>query len=73
MYDFGETPNGRVRPTPLGELDGRWLCSYSDLPDGLDEYNVVGRDETQPMGNGRGRSTRPRERLVVSFELDAAE
>ena len=56
----------------LGELDGRWICSYSNLPDGLDEYHVVGRDETHFMGNGKSGSAKStRERLVMNFEPEA--
>lgn len=57
----------------LGDLEGRWICSYSELPDGMDEFHVVGRDENHFIGNGKsGSTTSARERLVMNFEPEAA-
>jgi hypothetical protein len=45
--------------------------SYAELPDGLDESQVVGRGERNFMGNGKSGSTkRTREHLVMNFEAD---
>jgi DNA adenine methylase len=56
----------------LGNLEGRWICSYSELPDGLEEYHVIGRDENHFIGNGAsGSTTSARERLVMNFEPEA--
>jgi DNA adenine methylase len=57
----------------LGELEGHWICSYSELPDGLDEYHVVGHDENHFMGNGKTESAKSaRERLVMNFDPEEA-
>ena len=54
----------------LGGLEGDWLVSYAELPDGLDEYRVVGRGERNFMGNGKtGSAKRTREHLVVNFDF----
>jgi DNA adenine methylase len=53
----------------LGGLEGGWVVSYAELPDGLDEYRVVGRGERNFMGNGKtGSAKRTREQLVMNFE-----
>ena len=52
----------------LGELEGKWIVSYAELPGGLDEYRVVGRGERNFMGNGKtGSAKRTWEHLVMGF------
>jgi|GEM_PF-4656294 len=48
----------RIIVDALGSPSGRWICSYSDLPDGLVEYHVVSRDETHFTGDGRAGSAK---------------
>lgn len=58
----------------LDTLEGKWLVSYTELPAGLDEYHVVGKDENHYIGSGKqGRANRCRERLVMNFEPEQIE
>ena len=53
----------------LRELEAKWIVSYSELPDGLEEFRVVGRGESNFMGNGKsGSAKKTRERLVMDVE-----
>lgn len=57
----------------LGDVDGCWLCSYAELPDGMGEFNVSGRDEKFFINNGTSGSTNDtREHLVTNFSPDTA-
>lgn len=43
--------------------------SYAELPDGVDDYRVVGRGEKNLLGNGKAGSAREtQEHLVTNFE-----
>lgn len=53
----------------LPELEGEWVCSYSDLPEGMEEFTVVSKDDRHFMGNGvTGATKQTCERLVLSSE-----
>lgn len=53
----------------LQEVVGAWICSYSDLPAGLEEFHVVSRGERRFIGNGKAGSTKDTtERLVMNFD-----
>ena len=55
----------------LGELEGRWVVSYAELPGGLDEYQIVGRGEKNFMGNGKaGSAKQTREHLVMNMRAE---
>lgn len=50
----------------LGEIEGRWLVSYNELPDGLSEYTVATRDTRYTMSSeGHEYKT---ERLVMNYD-----
>jgi len=52
----------------LGELEGKWLCSYQELPEGMDQFRVLGRDERNFMNSGTsGSANETREHLVANF------
>ena len=56
----------------LANLEGDWLCSYEDLPDGFEEVYVLDRDEKRFINNGkRGSSKDAKERLVTNFDPEA--
>lgn len=59
----------------LGELEGRWLCSYEQLPEGLDVYHVIARGEMRFIGSGtnEGGAKDATERLVMNFDPDTGE
>ncbi|MFW6435951.1 MAG: DNA adenine methylase [Halovenus sp.] len=51
----------------LADVDGRWMCSYSDLPDGLaGEYYVLSRTRRHRMT--RSNASEATERLVCNFD-----
>ena len=50
----------------LSDVDGRWMCSYSELPDGLDEYHVLSRERRHRMT--RSNASEATERLVCNFD-----
>ncbi|WP_233274797.1 DNA adenine methylase [Haladaptatus cibarius] len=53
----------------LRELDAKWIVSYSELPEGLEEFRVVGRGDSNYMGNGKsGSAKKTREHLVMNFD-----
>lgn len=58
----------------LTEIEGRWLCSYQDLPEGMDEFRVVGRDDRDYINNGTsGSTTKVREHLTMNFNPSSME
>lgn len=56
----------------LGDLEGMWLVSYTDLPDGLREQavSIIERDTAQKMRQGQPdrKSKRRTERLACNFD-----
>ena len=50
----------------LADVDGRWMCSYSELPDGLDDYHVLSRERRHRMT--RSNASVATERLVCNFD-----
>ncbi|MGB9932885.1 DNA adenine methylase [Haloarcula amylolytica] len=57
----------------LGGLEAQWLCSYQELPDGMDDFHVLGRDEKNFINNGTsGAANETREHLVTNFEPSVA-
>jgi len=59
----------------LNDLDGKWLVSYTDLPDGLSSHRVVSREEAQHMRKGQPdmkKDTRI-ERLVMNYDPKAVD
>lgn len=58
----------------LGEIEGYWVVSYTDLPDGLRECSstLVERNEAQRMNQQRRErnSTQRIERLAMNFDPD---
>lgn len=56
----------------LKACTGQWLVSYTDIPDGLEDYHTVEYDFSQRMNmaHGEGRSTTRVERLVMNYNPD---
>ena len=53
----------------LTGLEGDWICSYEDLPEGFEDVYVLDRDETTVHHNGKqGSSKNAKERLVMNFD-----
>jgi len=53
----------------LAGLEGDWICSYEDLPEGFEDVYVLDRDEKRFINNGkRGSSKDAKERLVMNFD-----
>lgn len=50
----------------LHKVDSDWMVSYSDLPDGLDEFHIVERERRHRMT----RDSDTTERLVCNFDPD---
>ncbi|WP_144900875.1 DNA adenine methylase [Halobellus captivus] len=57
----------------LDDLDGRYLCSYEDLPEGFEDVYVLDRDEKRFINNGTSGSAKSaKERLVMNFDPEDA-
>jgi DNA adenine methylase len=52
----------------LGDVEGKWICSYSELPDGMDEFNVSGRDDHFFINSKNGSTKQTRENLITNFQ-----
>ena len=53
----------------LAGLEGDWVCSYEDLPEGFEDVYVLDRDEKGFINNGkRGEVKDAKERLMMNFE-----
>lgn len=50
----------------LADVEGRWMLSYSELPEGLDEYHVIARERRHRMT--RSNASEATERLVSNFD-----
>lgn len=50
----------------LADIEGRWMCSYSELPDGLDDYHVLSRERRHRMT--RSNASEATEHLVCNFD-----
>jgi DNA adenine methylase len=62
--------------TALGELDGRFVLSYSDLPESLavEDYHLVERGSKNFMNSGKqGSAKDTRERLVMNIDPETVE
>lgn len=58
----------------LDDADGRWLCSYQDLPEGAERFTVLGRDGKNFINNGTsGSANETREHLLLNFDPSEAE
>ncbi|WP_435143812.1 DNA adenine methylase [Halobaculum sp. P14] len=69
-YPAGSIDHERFAET-LADLDGNWLCSYEDLPAGLQDFPVLSRDERFFINNGKtGSTNEATERLVANFDFD---
>jgi len=49
----------------LAAVDGYWMCSYSELPEGLEEYHVLARQRRHRMT--RSNASEATEHLVCNF------
>jgi len=53
----------------LHGVDGYWMVSYDQLPNGLEDYTVKTKDENYYIGNGKaGASKGVTEHLVLNFD-----
>ncbi|MFB6218352.1 MAG: DNA adenine methylase [Halobacteriaceae archaeon] len=53
----------------LEALTGYGLCSYQDLPEGGDEFHVMGREDTNMINSGKsGSGVDTREHLLLNFD-----
>jgi DNA adenine methylase len=50
----------------LEEIDGRWMCSYAEIPDGLEDYYVLDRERRHRMT--RSNASEATEHLVCNFD-----
>ncbi|WP_415381487.1 DNA adenine methylase [Halosimplex sp. TS25] len=58
----------------LADLEGRWLCSYQELPEGAEEFEVLCRDEKNYINNGTsGSAKKTREHLLLNFDPEGLE
>jgi DNA adenine methylase len=58
----------------LRRIEGDWICSYTDLPPGLDEYHVVLRETWHHMAQGHGSGGKTAdERIVMNFDPDETD
>nr|WP_256422750.1 DNA adenine methylase [Halobellus rarus] len=71
---FGGAAGVLVNKDPsTSDVEGCWLCSYAELPDGMNEFYVSGRDEQFLINNGKsGSTTQTREHLVTNFQHESA-
>ena len=59
----------------LRALDGYWLTSYTDIPDGLDDFYIASQERVQHMRKGQPdmkKDTRT-ERLVMNYDPKAVD
>jgi len=53
----------------LGDVDAACLCSYQELPDGVEEFEVLARGEKNYINNGTsGSANETQEDLLLDFE-----
>lgn len=52
----------------LADIEGRWMLSYTELPDGLADYHVLDRTRRHRMCRGNDAETT--EHLVCNFDPD---
>lgn len=58
----------------IKELEGKCICSYSDLPEGVEGLQVLGRDGKRYINNGISGSTNDvREHLLLNFEPEEVD
>lgn len=70
LYSHGQFDHGRF-VSVLEEIEGYWLCSYTELPDGLEDYYCIEQDRRGTMRAGQGDWTQENtERLVMNFDPD---
>lgn len=71
LYNHGEFDHEQF-VSRLGELEGDWIVSYEQLPEGLEEYHVVEQPTTY-SGSARegGECKDATERLVMNFDPEA--
>lgn len=50
----------------LGGLDGKWIVSYDELPDGLEDNYIVTRDRTWTISTGK--ESQGTEKLVMNYD-----
>lgn len=68
LYSHGEFDHERFVDV-LEDIDGYWMCSYTDLPRGLEDYPCVSQDRRGTMRAGQGDWEQENtERLVMNFD-----
>lgn len=69
LYSGAEFEHGRFIRC-LSNLEGRWLVSYTDIPDRLREMAAVIKSREKPQRISGNKGTRT-ERLVMNFDPDS--
>lgn len=69
LYSGADFDHGRF-VSELAALEGDWIVSYTDLPDGLEEHAVVvdEREQRYRIAQGDGWEKTNTERLVMNFD-----
>lgn len=52
----------------LHDLEGKWVVSYSDVPDELSDYRVLQWDQNWKMARGRTDDEEATESLILNFD-----
>lgn len=74
LYTHGEFDHGRFVETVAG-IEGEFLISYAELPNGLGEFQTVQKGRQQFMNkqhDNETRSTEATETLVMNYDPDSA-
>lgn len=71
LYSGADFDHGRFVDA-LERVDGYWIVSYTDLPDGLEELavSVAEREQTYRIAQGDGWEKTGEEKLVMNFDPD---
>ncbi|WP_135304101.1 DNA adenine methylase [Haloarcula amylovorans] len=56
--------------TTLADLDARWVCSYQDLPDGVDDFYVLGKDDRNHINSGKSGSANKTREHLLNFDSE---
>ena len=68
LYTGGKFSHGRFCDE-LEQLKGRWIVSYTRVPNRLSDYHVIERERTQHMSKGHKNADATRtERLVMNYD-----
>jgi DNA adenine methylase len=58
----------------LAGLEADWLCSYQELPEGMEQFHILERGDRNYINNGTSGSTnKVREHLVLNFDPEVTE